>query len=131
MLSEDKIDYLLQIRDSKPPLRSDTVRIILSALRWDEEEIQRGLEFLGRPGATDAQYQAQKVPLSEPEISVEQGKPINIKQNPFPLGTPFAKMIQVERERMHTHHVLAGFMFGGIFISVVMVVYAYIQNAGV
>ncbi|MES2088129.1 MAG: hypothetical protein V4467_04035 [Patescibacteria group bacterium] len=126
MLSEDKIDYLLQIRDSKPGLRPETVKVILRALRWDEDEIARGLEFLKRPAPSVAAAVPTPVELAESDEEVpDEPKPIVIKQNPFPLGAPHHKLVAQRKENRHNHHVLAGFVFGAIVITSFLIWYGY------
>lgn len=127
MLTEDQIDYLFQIRDSKPPLSADTVRVMLKALRWTSDEIERGINFLQRP---DAKPELEQVLATVPVpkvVETPKPKPIapaKIKQNPFPIGSPFVTNLKLQQEKRHKRLVIAGAVTGLIVFIVGIFVYA-------
>ncbi|MEK7575088.1 MAG: hypothetical protein AAB511_02570 [Patescibacteria group bacterium] len=129
MLAEDQIDYLFQIRDSKPAIPADTVRVMLKALRWNPEEIDHGIDFLNRPDAPvsveKALTQVSEANISniEPEIS----RPIKIKQNPFPVGSPFATGLKQQEAKRHKRLMIVGGVAGFLVFVVGLFAYAYLS----
>jgi len=133
-MTDEQLAYLFQIKASKPSLADSTVRVMLSALRWTPEEIERALVFLKRP-PSPSQPPSSKV--FEPPTLVVLAKPINIKQNPFPIGTPgspvtFGRKKNVEKDVVITkasvHHSLAGAIIGLVVFVVGLLAYAYLHG---
>jgi len=127
MLSEDQIDYLLQIKASKQVIPNDTVRVMLKALRWAPEEIERGVAFLNRPEAKEeptkpvpAGVPAPVPAKPEPKVSSS----IKIKQNPFPVGSPFVAKQQVHREKRHKSIIFLGALLGVVVFIVAVIIFA-------
>lgn len=126
MLTEDQIDYLFQIRDSKPAIPPDTVRVMLKALRWTPDEIEHGIDFLNRPDAKDEpEPEPARAEASAPAVPVPlMPKPVKIKQNPFPVGSPFAKSLKEKETKRHRRLIIAGAIAGFIFFVLGVLLYA-------
>jgi hypothetical protein len=131
MLTGDQIDYLLKIEDTKPPLPDRTVRVMLYALRWAPEEVERGINFLKRapslnkPKSVELASDAQK-PSSE---IVSTQKPIIIKQDPFPVGSPLIKNTKNHSSfGGRVDHFKTGIIVGGIIFMAGLFAYVYFKN---
>lgn len=137
MLSGDQIDYLLQIEDTKPTLPERTVRVMLGALRWSPEEIEHGIKFLNRPPATEEPklFVKPSVEVQNPvPLLPKPEKPIVIKQNPFPLGSPLFKNTKRRSELLKKkgNHFIRGVIMGGMVFIAGLFAYGYfLNNAGV
>lgn len=134
MLSDGQIDYLLQIEDTKPPLPERTVRVMLDALRWSPEEIEHGIKFLNRPPAAEKPKPAEslvKVPKPLAPPGIESQKPIVIKQNPFPIGSPLLKNTKHHSEllKKKENHFIRGVIIGGIVFVAGLFAYGYFLNS--
>jgi hypothetical protein len=118
MLTDEQIGYLLQIRDTKPALGAQTVRIMLGALRWSDEEIEKGLEFLKIPPAPENVKPTTPETYKEPpNPEVLSPKPINIKQNPFPIGSP---LINGPSKREGFHKIKINPVIGGLIVGCIV-----------
>ncbi len=119
MLNDAQIDYLLQIKETKPPLSERTVRVMLQALRWPPSVVDQGIAFLKKPPAP---YGALPPPpvFVEPPPPALAPKPIEIKQNPFPVGSSHFRDVrrhEASRKNPNRHYVL-GALFGlAVFIA--------------
>ncbi|MSU54925.1 MAG: hypothetical protein EXS46_00090 [Candidatus Taylorbacteria bacterium] len=114
MLTDDQIGYLMKIGDSNPPLPEQTVKIMLTALKWSPEEIKHGVNFLNRPHLyvkpTPVSVPSPLEQTNSPKIinPVVFLKPIVIKQNPFPIGSPlFKKSLMGQKSQPHRKHLIA------------------------
>lgn len=130
MLTDEQIDYLLQIRETKPPLSEKTVRVMLGALRWSPEEIQHGINFLNRPPAPEDAQPPTPVDVSDGEPSAPTEKPIVIKQNPFPVGSPLLKNSKSEIVNNKKLLRFAGIIVGLIVFIEGLFVYAKLVGIG-
>ncbi|MDO8482843.1 MAG: hypothetical protein Q7S86_03430 [bacterium] len=130
MLSEDQIDYLLQIKETKPAISDSTVQIMLEALRWDPKEIERGIAFLNRPYVKTNGMLASMTYLEPVAPALNLPKPIIIKQHPFPIGSPFVKHEKHKQNKKHKQQAIAGAIFGGVLFVVGVIVYARLTGAG-
>ncbi len=123
MLTEDQIDYLFQIKESKPKIPDDTVMVMLKALHWTSEEIKRGIAFLKRP--PESAIPSVRSPYVSPEDIPPQLDPsIVIKQNPFPIGSPFAGVLKQQEEKKHSRLTLAVAIIGAVIFLAGVLVYA-------
>jgi len=136
MLSEDQIDYLLQIKASKQVIPNDTVRVMLKALRWQPDEIERGITFLNRPEVKE-EPKPVAAEMSAPEQALEPEEPklkpipsIKIKQNPFPVGSPFAQSKQPHREKRHKKIIYLGAFLGLVVFIVAIIFYTRMNGVG-
>ena len=116
MLTDGQIDYLLQLRKSKDRIPNDTVRIMLSALRWSDGDIDRALAFINKQFDTENQKNDHVALASEAEIDTNISQvvapAVNIKQNPFPVGSPFHQNLKKIEELKGNRHALLGVVFG-------------------
>jgi len=125
MLTEDQIDYLLQIKESKQSISERTARVMLHALRWTSEEIERGIAFLKQPDPKPEPALAPEAIVSaEPELPQPSLKPITVKQNPFPVGSPFEKILKERQEKRHNRLTVAGAIIGAAVFILGLVFYA-------
>jgi hypothetical protein len=118
MLTDEQIGYLLQIRDTEPKLPERTVRVMLGALRWSPEVIEKGVEFLRIPPASEeAKPQNPKIFKEPDDPEVLPFKPIDIKQNPFPIGSPLIRKPNIS-EGIHKKKIspIAGGLIVGIIV---------------
>ncbi len=132
MLTEEQIDYLLQIRDTKPPLPEKTVRVMLSALRWSDETIDHAILFLARPAGTGEEKAPAPIDVSEPPPPPSPApKPVNIKQNPFPIGSPLIRNARLheQRRRRLKHPFIDGAIFGLVIFIIGLVLFAQFSPA--
>ena len=124
MLTDEQIDYLLQIRETKPPIPDKTVRVMLKALFWSPEEIDRGVAFLHVPPAPEGSLPPTPIDVSDPEPSVPKEKPITIKQNPFPVGSPLLKNLKSEAHKKKGPSFWAGSVLGAVVFVAALIIYA-------
>lgn len=122
------MNYLLQIRETKPPLPDRTVRVMLRALFWSPEEIERGIAFLAMPPAPKDALPPPPVDVSDPlPQATKTSKPADIRQNPFPVGSPLItsakKHSAVQKGKAKTHF-LAGAIAGLVVFIIGLVIYA-------
>ena len=134
MLTDEHMDYLLQIRETKPPLPERTVRVMLRALFWSPEEIEHGLVFLAMPPASKDAKPPAPVDVSDPlPPAPKLQKPADIKQNPFPVGSPLitsAKQHSEVQKVKSKSHVLAGAILGLVVLIISLVIYARFARVG-
>lgn len=153
MLNDAEIDYLLELRDARPILPEKTVRVILGALNWKPESIERGLQFLHQPEGEGfvtkdeksnvaEQFVSGLLPTFTPpkiiEVSAEKRVytsplSVNIKQKPFPIHSNLIhgeKKSSEEKKGFFSgrkgvvHGVITGFTF---FVSL-LIIYAYFST---
>lgn len=123
MLTEDQIDYLFQIKESPKQIPEATVRIMLGALKWTQDEIDRGIAFINRPDEAQPRLAPKEFkPETPPEP--EPLKHIVIKQNPFPVGSPFDKALKAREVQRHKRLVVLGFIVGAVVFIIGVVVYS-------
>ncbi|MDO8482576.1 MAG: hypothetical protein Q7S86_02025 [bacterium] len=130
MLTGEQIDYLLQIRDTKPPIADSTVRVMLGALFWSPEEINHGIVFLHLPPAPDGSLPPTPVNVGDRAPSVPKEKPITIKQNPFPVGSPILNSAKPETSSKKRRLRFAGAVFGCIVIVLALIGYVIFAGVG-
>ena len=132
MLTDDQIGYLLQIRDTKPALSEKTVRVMLGALRWSSESIDDGIKFLKLPPAPEGTEPI--IPEEFKESSNQEELPlkqINIKQNPFPIGSPLINSPKRKEwgiSKIRINPITAGLIVGVIVLFIWLVMYAKIAQ---
>lgn len=130
MLTDEQVDYLLQIRDAKPPIPERTVRVMLSSLRWSPDEIEHGIAFLRKPPPTRAETEEARkavapvapMPTAEPELP----KP-NLRQNPFPIGSPLFKGAahRADAGARHRRFVFSGILSAFVLLLAGLLIYGY------
>ncbi|MBI2476519.1 MAG: hypothetical protein HYV67_04755 [Candidatus Taylorbacteria bacterium] len=126
MLSDDQIDYLFQIKESKPPIPERTLRVMLKALRWSAEEIEHSLAFLKRPPreAAAAAPEPPRIYVPPPdESSLPLRRPISLKQKPF-LGSPLTEISKQRQKRKHRRLTLAGAVLGALVFLAGLIIFA-------
>lgn len=124
MLTGEQIDYLLQIRDTKPPISDKTVRVMLGALFWSPQEIDHAIVFLHMPPAPDDALPPVPVNVGDRVPAVPKEKPITIKQNPFPLGSPLLNNVTPETSDKKERLFFAGVVFGVVVFVGAIISYA-------
>ncbi|MCR4311279.1 MAG: hypothetical protein NUV54_01790 [Candidatus Taylorbacteria bacterium] len=127
MLTDEQVDYLLQIRNTTPPLPERTVRVMLSSLRWSPETIEHAIAFLKQPPApADAKPPAPIDVADKPPAPPAPPRPIVIKQNPFPIGSPLLRSVQrhEEQHKKKKYPLFVGAGIGFAFFVVALVVYS-------
>ncbi len=128
MLTDDQIDYLLQIKKSASPIGENTARVMLDALRWSAEDIDRGIAFLNRAPETESklaekpQVVIEEAPVSKPETIKKQ---VSIKQDPFPVGSTYTKILKQKEEVRGNNHSIAGMITGLVLLIVCILLYTY------
>ena len=130
MLNDDQMDYLLQIRDTKPPIADKTVRVMLGALFWSPEEINHGIAFLHLPPAPEGSLPPTPVNVGDRAPSVPKEKPISIKQNPFPIGSSLLNGAKPETDSKKRRLRFAGAVLGCIVILLVLIGYVIFVGVG-
>ena len=123
MLTGEQIDYLLQIRDTVPPISDNTVRVMLAALFWSPEEINHGIAFLHMPPAPEDALPPTPLDVGD-HVPVIKEKPIIVKQNPFPLGSPLLKTAEPDAKNKKRHSFFRGAIAGLIVFVGAFIVYA-------
>ena len=130
MLTEDQIHYLLQMRETVPVLPERTVRIMLGALRWSPEQIERAVTFLRIPPANPESKPPAPIQVEEPAPIPILPKPVTIKQNPFPIGSPLlnsAKYHEVTQKKPNNHF-LAGSILGFVVVVAGVILYTKLSS---
>jgi len=130
MLNGEQIDYLLQIRDTKPPIADGTVRVMLGALFWSPEEIDHGIAFLHMPPAPEGSLPPKPVNVGEHAPVVPKEKPITIKQNPFPVGSPLLNTVTPETGNKKRRSLFAGAVFGFVVFAASVIGYVIFSDVG-
>lgn len=128
MLTGEHIDYLLQIRETKPPIPDKTVRVMLAALFWSPEEIDRGIAFLHMPPAPEGALPPTPVNVAG-RVPVIKEKPITVKQNPFPVGSPLLKSVNLDGGKKRRSF-FAGAMAGLLVFVAALIAYAVLAGTG-
>lgn len=128
MLTEEQIDYLLQIKASKQVISDDTVRVMLKALRWNSEEVEHGITFLNRPEAKEVPKpfvpEISDSPTAPTKSEFKPSSSIKIKQNPFPLGSPFVAGQKKHQEKHHKKIIYLGAFVGLLVFVILLIIYA-------
>lgn len=130
MLTGEQIDYLLQIRDTQPPIPDKTVRVMLGALFWSPQEIDHAIVFLHMPPAPDDALPPVPVNVGDRVPAVPKEKPITVKQNPFPLGSPLLNNVKPEIGDKKRRLRFAGAIFGLLVFVAALVVYGILTASG-
>ncbi|KKU65434.1 MAG: hypothetical protein UX89_C0029G0006 [Parcubacteria group bacterium GW2011_GWA2_47_16] len=130
MLTGEQIDYLLQIRDTNPPIADSTVRVMLAALFWSPEEINHGIAFLHLPPAPEGSLPPTPVNVGDRAPSVPKEKPISIKQNPFPVGSSLLNAVKPETGNKKKRLFLAGAVLGVVVFVAALFAYAVLTGTG-
>src|SRR3989338_6639322 len=130
MLTGEQIDYLLQIRDTNPPIADSTVRVMLAALFWSPEEINHGIAFLHLPPAPEGSLPPTPVNVGDRAPSVPKEKPIIIKQNPFPVGSSLLNSVKSETDGKKRRLRFAGAILGCVVILLVLIGYVIFVGVG-
>lgn len=130
MLTGEQIDYLLQIRDTKPSIPDKTVRVMLGALFWSPQEIDHAIVFLHMPPAPEGALPPVPVNVGDRVPAVSKEKPITIKQNPFPLGSPLLNNVKPETGDKKRRLRFAGAVLGlAVFVGT-LIAYAVFTGTG-
>lgn len=130
MLTGEQIDYLLQIRDTQPPIPDKTVRVMLGALFWSPQEIDHAIVFLHMPLAPDDALPPVPVNVGDRVPAVPKERPITVKQNPFPLGSPLLNNVKPETGDRKRRLRFAGAVAGGIVIVLALIGYVIFSGVG-
>lgn len=130
MLTGEQIDYLLQIKDTKPSIPDKTVRVMLGALFWSPQEIDHAIDFLHMPPAPDDALPPVPVNVGDRVPAVPKEKPITIKQNPFPIGSPLLNNVKPETGDKKRRLRFAGAIFGFVIFVGVVISYATFSTSG-
>ena len=106
------------------------MRGMLGALRWTPETIDHAIAFLKQPLAPEDAKPPNPIDVSDapPEVP----KPVSIKQNPFPIGSPLLKNAR-HHEELHAktkHPFLRGAVAGVIVLIAGLVLYARLGASG-
>ncbi|GEM_PF-6463948 len=128
MLTGEHIDYLLQIRETKPPIPDKTVRVMLAALFWSPDEIDRGIAFLHMPPAPEGALPPTPVNVAD-RAPVIKERSITIKQNPFPVGSPLLNSVSPEAGKKRRSF-FAGALLGLLLFIAALVFYAVSSGVG-
>lgn len=132
MLSDEQMGYVLQIRETEPPLPESTIRIMLKALRWSPDDINRTIIFLKSPPAPDSRETADNLPATPPKEDnpkeSSRVSEINIKQTPFPIGSPFSATPKSQTGNGRKRPALAGAIFGFLVFLVGLIAYGYFSG---
>ena len=134
MLSDEQMGYVLQIRDTKPPLSYGTVRIMLQALHWSPDEIKRAINFLKNPpeptSVSGEAWDNPKPPTSDIEVNVKKIPNLNIsiKQNPFPVGSPLLTTGNILEAKSREYHLISGAVLGFLILVAGIIAYGYFSG---
>lgn len=126
VLNENQIDYLLQLKKTVPPLQEKTAMVMLRALRWSPEEVEHGIAFLELPPAPLDAKPPEPIKFTEPvDPASEPPKPVNIRQTPFPIGSPLLKSARhrAEVDIAKRRPIIFGFVVGFIIFCVGVILY--------
>lgn len=131
MLTDGQIDYLLQLRKSKDRIPNDTVRIMLGALKWSDGDIDRAISFINKQFDTENENSKHAVLASQSQLATDISQAVipvvNIKQNPFPVGSPFHQNLKRIEELKGNRHGLLGVVFGLLVFLAGVLAYSYLR----